>query len=1530
MKYHTTVSTVIITLLILSVFVFVSCFTYFQLNIDSPGFLIVSTIKEKLSSDRDFSLSFSSIDRILKNKITINDIKFTYKDIADVSIENLTVYNNPYHIIHNLLSKKGKFEVDVNNINVNLKLQKNESTSSLDIASLFSVVTDLESHDELFKQFLFYYFAYSLNVNNLNLTINDYKIDSIKANIQLGEKLKFKSLVTEVPSYKDKQFNVDHIAFKAGNDGKLYSFAISGDRLELINKDVNLSVDQIRSVLEFENFASLKLTALPIDLSVNAIKLKTKELNLEIGPLSLESNGDEANFAVSEVFTKIKYGSLNSSTIRGNIAVSPDLEVSGNININDFVDLNYQNSFFRLSGLDCDFSYLGSVSLTLRINKTFSSGLEGLTNNYLNGFMLSNFETAIQYNDKELYGFINSDATLKSDNKLINDLKLSLEADSYIPEGKIQDLNISLSNIKLAMLDYPINASYKQDSKGISVNASYKNDLKFKLENNNILTASLDLSGFKAYELKSIINTYFPALNMWIKEDTLLNGYLTFSSQEGKKGKIYSNIAFDNIHFNDTIFGIASGLSAELNDNEIQNIKLNITSELIRFAYLGSINLDTFLPEGDFSLKLTNTGKTLADVNISLGSNKQYDFYATILSRDQGFIEGSINWASEGLVQALGQIKSSASYYPFDLSLDLNSKKVDLISNQLLLTADYSDELSVVLSLDKFPLPVSDNSIKPITINGLADYYFSFRNQESILTLSDINIRDIRYIKSNPEITINGSFNNSVLNLDRISFKDDISELKGSLVYPIKERRLAFNISNNSESISSSYKVINDSLYTGIIIIDNLKLERFGLTQSLLNVSMIGKGESLNDFDFSGSLNINSNSNERTSFNLSSDILINDEKIELSDVNLLFGDLVMQSEKIGYDTTIGNFVGKFDIKYTQNNNDRPYLITSDLSLNVPIGKYDSLTNALLISFDKFQKEFSVNINIDKIDIDNFLTINSRELFINYNDTNGVSFDGNMINGNVNLNTFGTNLKIDLLPVAALNINGIMNPQNLDLNLNDIVFNIGSINFAFPFPIIWFSDKAFVGGDLKLFGPITDTHLYGNLYTKGFDMEVWWLQKSILRLSDIHFSMVDNYLSTARTPVLVIDKAGGPVKCVDVDLEAQLSTSNIVDFFGLNVWIEKGQDVFVRVPIESQNMQIDADVYGHFSYYTDLFKNYLGGEIIADSGVFSYGMDPLPVWWKPGMLVNNNFDITLGENMKFMLPLSSDPILVAYMKDKTHFTFTYDNALEEIGLNGSLDFRAGEIYYFEKNFYITEGSLSFNNESSRRLAPVIDLTARLRDFDASGNKVDIYLILKKSTLTDLNPYFESSPRKDLNEIMSILGDAILPANTYGELNLSSVASLLTSGMDVMSRMGLLNSTSSSADLISNIRNSLNLDMFSLRTNLIENLVLDTIFTSSGQTISPVARYLDNTSIYLGKYLNENFFLQGMVHLSAFKDGRDKNKSATFLADDLQLDIEISLEWSNPLGTITFFTRPTNLSLYNIFDSFGFSFSKRIMF
>ena len=66
---------------------------------------------------------------------------------------------------------------------------------------------------------------------------------------------------------------------------------------------------------------------------------------------------------------------------------------------------------------------------------------------------------------------------------------------------------------------------------------------------------------------------------------------------------------------------------------------------------------------------------------------------------------------------------------------------------------------------------------------------------------------------------------------------------------------------------------------------------------------------------------------------------------------------------------------------------------------------------------------------------------------------------------------------------------------------------------------------------------------------------------------------------------------------------------------------------------------------------------------------------------------------------------------------------------------------------------------------------------------------------------------------------------------------------------------------------------------------------------------------------------------MIHLAANPDQTER--SHTFLADDLNLDIEISLEWDNPLAVFTFFIQPVNLTLYDVMDSFGFGVSKRIV-
>ena len=140
------------------------------------------------------------------------------------------------------------------------------------------------------------------------------------------------------------------------------------------------------------------------------------------------------------------------------------------------------------------------------------------------------------------------------------------------------------------------------------------------------------------------------------------------------------------------------------------------------------------------------------------------------------------------------------------------------------------------------------------------------------------------------------------------------------------------------------------------------------------------------------------------------------------------------------------------------------------------------------------------------------------------------------------------------------------------------------------------------------------------------------------------------------------------------------------------------------------------------------------------------------------------------------------------------------------------------------------------------------------------------------------------------------------------------------------MGIIN-TSSYADLGPVVRDSLGIDIFSVKTNILENFILNTMLSPSGFSYSPLATYLDNTSIYIGKYLTGGLYLQAMVYLQAVDPSYNDN---SFLSDDLSLDIEISLEWDNPMGTFTLFTTPGNLTLHSFFDNIGIRYNNTIYF
>ena len=101
-------------------------------------------------------------------------------------------------------------------------------------------------------------------------------------------------------------------------------------------------------------------------------------------------------------------------------------------------------------------------------------------------------------------------------------------------------------------------------------------------------------------------------------------------------------------------------------------------------------------------------------------------------------------------------------------------------------------------------------------------------------------------------------------------------------------------------------------------------------------------------------------------------------------------------------------------------------------------------------------------------------------------------------------------------------------------------------------------------------------------------------------------------------------------------------------------------------------------------------------------------------------------------------------------------------------------------------------------------------------------------------------------------------------------------------------------------------------------------------SEDEEVSMLARYLDRTSLFAGKYIGDNWFVKVRLMLKADSNVKLSNKVGHFLAKDLILDTEISLDWDTPMGTLSVFTQPRELSVFDILDTIGFSVTKQIQF
>ncbi|MDR1211295.1 MAG: translocation/assembly module TamB [Spirochaetaceae bacterium] len=265
---------------------------------------------------------------------------------------------------------------------------------------------------------------------------------------------------------------------------------------------------------------------------------------------------------------------------------------------------------------------------------------------------------------------------------------------------------------------------------------------------------------------------------------------------------------------------------------------------------------------------------------------------------------------------------------------------------------------------------------------------------------------------------------------------------------------------------------------------------------------------------------------------------------------------------------------------------------------------------------------------------------------------------------------------------------------------------------------------------------------------------------------------------------------------------------------------------------------------------------------------------------------SNFTVVSGRKVEFVWPSEDFPVIQAYAAMGDTIVVNSDSATDRFSVTGDVSLRSGEVFYFQRSFYIREGVLNLN-ENEAKFDPLLSARAEIRDRSDEG-PVTIAMIIENAPLSSFTPRFESNPPLSQMEIISLLGQNL--TGTAGDENSGREILISTTDLFVQSRV--------IRRFERGVRNFLNLDMFSIRTRLLQNAVMRItgLEEQPEDGRSQFGNYFDNTTISFGKYIGADMFLQTM--LSVRYDPVKANSST----GGLKIEPDISIEWRGPLFNI----------------------------
>jgi hypothetical protein len=454
------------------------------------------------------------------------------------------------------------------------------------------------------------------------------------------------------------------------------------------------------------------------------------------------------------------------------------------------------------------------------------------------------------------------------------------------------------------------------------------------------------------------------------------------------------------------------------------------------------------------------------------------------------------------------------------------------------------------------------------------------------------------------------------------------------------------------------------------------------------------------------------------------------------------------------------------------------------------------------------------------------------------------------------------------PVQAT-ISGIFGGAEIDALATDVYIDLSGLWDIIPVRNIVDFSGGFISGETKITGSVFDPEFNGAAWGSGVSLSVPDYVAAEIGPGSGAIKLEGSEISFG--PVAARCGEGGGI------VEGWVRFSRWVPSLGISIRAD------AAIPLDFDIMGIAAK--GNASGTVDfLFENKETFTIIAD--LYADDTDLTLDTGKMASAEANRLTdldviadvrITAGRRVEFLWPNADTPFLRAYGDAGTSLHVTGDTRVPVLTLDGDLALRGGEIFYLQRNFYLREGHVVFNpNESG--INPRISARAEIRDRNEDG-PVTISMVVDNqplSTLASSVPRFESSPALSQLEIYALLGQSPTGAEAQ------NADMLLSTISDVVTQFGVVRRVERA------IRKFLHLDMFSVRTQVLQNALFGAVRDrDTNAQNNGIGNYWDNTAVLAGKYVGSSLFLQGML---AFRyDQYQKTYGGLRLEPEFALDL-----------------------------------------